>query len=706
MNEGMNGSPLDPPGPVTNIADHGAAVGVQAQAVHGDINVTLAPDASPQERFDRGVFWLNGGVPEKAAELIEEAIEGGLAGSEVGFHWLLSLLSGRDLSQLSEETLSKLRSLPEYLCRSGDGSGDDVDSGADVGSGDDPWSDGLRMILSLLEAMDRAPASGPQDAELRSVLEELDGLAGEQRALILRHLELFLAGPLQDQLWDRAVREAERQRWAGDRVGRAWTFFHPDPAPPRVLPPRPIAVSVLDRVTTALAAIPFTGALLYLGATAVASSGTAGIVGCLFVLLGGYAWAEGSLAVHVGAERVGSRDRQHTEVRQLTRQAAEGGFARKVEALYDRYSKRYLPDGTDRRAWLDGTAGIRSSLREELIEVYREARIPSDRVAWLVRHQVADLRRQWQSGSFGDFRDRLQAPLMARVQCVVGLVVVALAGLRTVPAVVSARPLDGVIAVVLVVVAGLPVRTGVWRILVERRRFDLDEKENRERLDRYWVAFERWSRKLQRRPGDREMAAWLDADRKVFVDGAIRHHRLRPSDVIAHAVLEAPAMAYRRARHAPGPWRYSDYVFLVFLLTKDGVRHVTATLDTLKGDFRDRRRMNYRFDAIASVGVVDTGISGQTFELTLVNGHPTTVAVTADGTDGTDEESLGLGEVTLDSSGLRTTLHLLEGVAAEGKGWIEQGTRRAGHRLDVLTAAVRDLLDVDRASRRDRPGVG
>jgi hypothetical protein len=205
MTAGDDWTGADLPGATTNIAGRGAIVGLQAQAVHGDVTIELPPDASPQDKYDRGVFWLNGGVPEKASQLIEEAIVGGLKGSEVGFHWLLAQLSGKTLHQLSEETLSKLRAMPEHIRR----------------SGDNVWSDGLEMILKLLGPLNLGQNADAHDGYLHAALKELDRLATEQRTKILRHLELFLEGPLQDEMWERAVSEAERQRCDHDRAGRA-----------------------------------------------------------------------------------------------------------------------------------------------------------------------------------------------------------------------------------------------------------------------------------------------------------------------------------------------------------------------------------------------------------------------------------------------------------------------------------------------------
>jgi hypothetical protein len=45
-----------------------------------------------------------------------------------------------------------------------------------------------------------------------------------------------------------------------------------------------------------------------------------------------------------------------------------------------------------------------------------------------------------------------------------------------------------------------------------------------------------------------------------------------------------------------------------------------------------------------------------------------------------------VSEVSLDAAGLPHTLHVLEGIAAEGKGWVEQQELRTGN----LSAAVND----------------
>ncbi|MEV6848593.1 hypothetical protein [Actinoplanes sp. NPDC051411] len=62
---------------------------------------------------------------------------------------------------------------------------------------------------------------------------------------------------------------------------------------------------------------------------------------------------------------------------------------------------------------------------------------------------------------------------------------------------------------------------------------------------------------------------------------------------------------------------------------------------------------------------------------------------------GSRDERAGKGEtpgtvtdLTVDAAGLRNTLHILEGVAAEGKDWVVHEYRRGGDRIRRLRRAV------------------
>jgi hypothetical protein len=248
-----------------------------------------------------------------------------------------------------------------------------------------------------------------------------------------------------------------------------------------------------------------------------------------------------------------------------------------------------------------------------------------------------------------------------------------------------ADPLISVGAIAVATFAGLAAGA-CWRhVLLERRRVaaDRDEVRRRHRDDR--EAYRRWCTQLVGRPTDPEMAAWLDCDRKMLIAEAMRQYGLSPSRTITHTVLEAPARSYQRGRVKYGPWRYSRYRLLVFLLTDDGVRQVSADLNLETATFHDKVRLNFRFDAVAAVRVLTSDDHEQTFELGLVSGESVSVRVTEASTgqpDGEDQEFLL--HVALDAAGLPNTLHVLEGIAAEGKEWIAQERRRQEHRRNLV----------------------
>lgn len=112
---------------------------------------------------------------------------------------------------------------------------------------------------------------------------------------------------------------------------------------------------------------------------------------------------------------------------------------------------------------------------------------------------------------------------------------------------------------------------------------------------------------------------------------------------------------------------------------------MSADLRFLQGDVIKGDRLNYRYDAVASAHVSLTPRASsrsriqQKFKLTLVNGEPISVIVTDldpdDFEQGETEQSLE--RATLDAASVANTLHVLEGIAAEGRAWFQE--RRAGH---------------------------
>ncbi|WP_434742233.1 hypothetical protein [Micromonospora sp. SH-82] len=648
-------------GPVTNTAGDNSQVNVQAGVVHGDVvYYQLAADATPEKKFRVGVRYLDANVLKRAGALIEEAAAEGYQTDEVQFHRLLALLSKRPLSQLEGKDFDRL---------------DAIRAGISRFDGNGRWTLGLRAVEKLLTST-HSPGADPLDTTL-------DALDPEVRFKIDYHLGVLLDGPQQDRLWSRSIEQATAGRQAGGRNDRIWMFFEPEPAAPRVGAVRPAAVPPGDWLRTTVGAIGTVLATGYLGWLLVRH-------GDPLAMLAGLACVAGLVAVTVGgADRHFRRVRRQAKDAALVpparsgRRAPAGGFVRTVDRHFDHYFRRYVPQHTDRARWIDQTAGIRRQLRDELVDLYREQRIDAGRIRWLVRHTVADVRHRWEHDTLTAYRRQLRTPPRILAQYLGGLAAIALGAWSAVPAAVRETPLHGTLCLLLAVVCA-PIGIRAWfRVTAERRRVEADEAEEVQKYSARREAYDRWQVKLRTRPTDVEVAGWLECDRRILVDDAMRHYRLKPSQVIAHAFIEAPAEGAKKARVPHGPPRYSRYQLLLFLLTTDGVRQVDIDLDFEACNASVAQRLNYRFDAVTSVRMTGIATRQQTFELTLVNGAPITVDVTESSDENLQpgEDSKTLSDVALDASGLSPTLHVLEGIAAEGKEWIRHQRKRADERL-------------------------
>ena len=657
----------------TNVAQGDAHVDLQAGVVHGDINFyRLPPNPSPEEQFTFALKYLDARVRDQARELIEKAVAGGYVTTEVQFYRLIALLSGRTLRQLAPEELDRLTAICASLPHLDD---------------HDEWTAGLKAIIHLL-----APVSA---AETDLVIKEIDALNRRQRDGIYGHLEALLEGAMQEEMWRKSVTLADSQRTAGDRFNRVWKFFHPTPAQPRTLPVQPAAVALRDWLRAGAGTAVFTLAVVQMIVLVTARGTLDPFLGLLAALVGLAAFCVGGADQYYRGTRLRAKEAQIRPPRQRRRDAPPGGFARKVDRLFDRYFRRYVPEGTDRAYWLDQTAGIRRHLRDEVVELYREQRIDAERVAWLVRHLVGDVRGQWERDTLTSYRQQLRNPARTTALHVGGLALLAAGSLWAVAAVVTSAPLSGTGWFLLAVTSAVPAVRSSFRIIAEHRRVTDDHAERNDKDTARWAAYHQWCHKLSDKPSDTEMATWLESDRKVLVDQAMQQYRLRPSQVIAHAFIEAPAPSCKKARYPQGPWRYSRYRLLLFLLTDDGVRQVNIDLDFETSASHTTQRLNYRFDAVAAVRIDGIATRQQTFELTLFNGEPISIRV-SDPDNGTlqhDENPTKIAELSLDAAGLSHTLHVLEGIAAEGKEWIKHRRHRADERLANLASATRGLLD-------------
>jgi hypothetical protein len=170
------------------------------------------------------------------------------------------------------------------------------------------------------------------------------------------------------------------------------------------------------------------------------------------------------------------------------------------------------------------------------------------------------------------------------------------------------------------------------------------------------------------------MENWLTADKTLVLDDALKHYRLAWRDILTHTFLQAPGKNCKRARVIGGPPRYSKYDIRLFLITHDGVREVSTEIDFEHAKLNGQKRNNFRFDAVSSVHVARTNELSYTLELTLMNGEPRNIRVTDSAADraAPNETPYSLAKMSLEAAGFTHTLHILEGIAAEGKRWIER----------------------------------
>jgi len=229
-----------------------------------------------------------------------------------------------------------------------------------------------------------------------------------------------------------------------------------------------------------------------------------------------------------------------------------------------------------------------------------------------------------------------------------------------------------------------------WRrVKLELRRHAADSAEYRRRQGDADHEFRRWSKKLEARPKDADMAAWLERDRTLLLGEALKHFQLRRSRVRAHAFLEHRNPGARRSQIEDGPWRYTAYQLHVFVLAEDGVRQVRALLDFTKATLTMRERTSYSYDSIVAVRFLQE-TRRQTFELRLAAGDPVTVRVRdadpggtqpdqdASQTAETQETAETEEDASLDVASMTDLLHTLEKVAGQGRNWL--------HGQDRMTA--------------------
>lgn len=639
----------------TNTAENGSTVGIQAEWVQNSNVYITSPEDPPERTYEVGVNYLNNGVPLRARELINDALARGHDNAEVRFHWALAMLSKRSYRELSADERAQLGRLPEHLAR----------------CRRDDWTRAVEMLCKLLAHLDN-PDQDPAPA-----MTKLQNLPAQQREKITQHCDLVLTGGMKDSLWAEIRRHAQHQQHADNRSNRVWAYFEPAPAPARVRQPDPNPTTPEYRLRAVLATALLAGALGVLGWILLQHLTPVPVIAWLTMVGSGGVAARAGFEWRYRTYRLRAKEREHVGHFKV-REAPGGGFANRVDHAFEHYAHKYAPHGVDRSVWLAETRGIRTTLRDEVVELYRESRIPIGRVTWLIRFLIRDVRRRWSQNLLFAYRQQYRTPPSTQAWCLSGSVVGVLAACVVIEAAVRTDPLPALASVLIAVVGGRAAALRWWHILSERWRLAEETQECAREREAREAEYQRWKAKLDStRPTEEEMETWLRCDRALLIDEALRYYRLAWRDITAHTIMQTPAKNYKRARVNRGPWRYSKYELRLFLITTEGVRELARQLNVEHGTFQGNERGHFRFDAVSSLRVFESGYD-YTLELTLSNGPTRTIDVTEP--KRTDEQTSldepGLARISLDSTGFTHALHVLEGIAAEGKAWIEHDTAK------------------------------
>ncbi|MEU4422505.1 hypothetical protein AB0F81_17895 [Actinoplanes sp. NPDC024001] len=669
-----------------NQADGNATVGVQAAYVHGDVNYFQAPpNATPEQKLLVGVRYLESGAPGEARRRFRAlAAEDGVSSAELAYYWVLSVLSGRPLSGLGGGDRDELEEAFGMAERHPSGR----------------WWRCVDTIRALVNAMIYVGPDGlPVMDALEAALHAYESLPDVDRYDIERHLSLTLSGVVQDHIERLNAAHVRDMRPRPDRLARVPKFFEPDPAEPvaKAARPAPAESTVLPLAGGGL--LTAAGIALLVQAAA-ATNVAAGVVVLLLVAGGGYA------VVRHGLERAFLRGRQAAKEAEYTGgtraafqgpggNSLRGDFAASVTEAIDAAFAGHQPREQQLREsfWRD-TMGLRTALRDDLIDLYGVRGIRPDAVRWLVHHHADDISCRWRDGTLDDFRRYRPAALppafLGGIAALAGAVAVVLLAMSamTLCALVVAGPL-------LWFGARLAHRGGI-ALYGERKRLALDTDEFQQRWAAECAAHQRWVEWLADRPSDVEMGRWLSLDLAFWKREVMGDYRLTNRDILAHLALTEAAPRSRSARYVGGPFRHSAYVVVLFLLTEGGVRQVQARLDFATGSFSGERRTTFRYDAIGSVQVTEVGrryvdarsqvqkiVTRQAFRLSLVNGQAFDVLLDDFAEESIDrmlEDPEQLARLASDAAGVTSALRILEAVAADGRDWIALEQQRLHRR--------------------------
>ena len=741
--------------PAPDTAGSNPHVGARGGFIAGDPSTYfVAPNQAPADKYQVAVRFLDAGVGARAAALIQEAVDAGFRGddatptNQVAYYWVLSILRGRAFQQLLANDFEAIEQAKRMADR----------------QHNDDWLRAHDLMCQLVDFLRRQdefgiraeaapelhlapPSPGPD--QLRAGYEALPPRFQED---FQRHLDFMLVGGIEDELQAAIAGQASQKRMSSRRLERAWKYFEQSPEQARRREiPSPVFSPAGRWIVAGLGALAgLAGTALAIDLLQLAGVVRAVVVAALLTLAATTAALCG-IRYRAAAERHADRQRefgQHhvtryssrlpaTETSGLPREAesdAEAEQARRSgarRARFTRAASRHLDEQfranwpgapAARRRWDRETAGFKQFLRNDILTRYAEPELAVGALNWLITWRVQEMARMWREDGLRSYRNQLRPRLRDAVGWRAGLIVTTLALTYGLVVIAIRRPAEAVTVLATLAVAATMVALSRLDVhLVMRRRWPDDQKDTNDRFEAEQAEHLRWRQVLSDRPGDNEMARWLDFDKLHLRQLAMTELGLTSRDILSHATLTEPAAGCVLVRMPHGPPRYSSYRVTVFLLTRDGVRQVATTLDFSVGSVHNQLRRSFRYDAIAAASIHETGVrydtgrrqdasapkstasSGHGGSLTLVGqdagqGGPSHAAILRQDVvlslrtggrisfrvenldefegDAPDEDPVSVLDLALDASGIAAAIHVLEDISGHGANWVTERMRR------------------------------
>ncbi|SDJ74851.1 hypothetical protein SAMN05428985_101254 [Nocardioides sp. YR527] len=672
MRTGDSGQPG--PGAAHNIAQPGSIVENQAYEIHHhNRHFHITPEDTAEQRYIVGRRYLEAGSPRRAEELISEAIRRRHDQAEVQFHWLLAMFSKRSFRDLGEDERDRLRAAMLTF---------------DFYDPEDRYTDALQALGLLIQHLLDGATGDAVAAE--AALHELDEDLLDK---ISYHLVDVLAGVTAQRLWERTLERARGARFANERTARARVYFEPTPAMPRRGAPAAGYEAPEGHPAEVAGVAVCALAVSILGWLTLSGGSPWGVAALMVLLVAGAVLGRDLFGWMYRADRVSLNERRHHGNGFAEDGSRDGkGFVSQLRHSMNFYYARHRPADVSAQEWLDLTAGVRQRLREELAETFREQRTCAESLHWLIRYHAIEDKRSFEAGTFHDLGAASRPDWRAALRFLGALAVAVAAAV----VLFRASSLAGQLVLLVVLVSGcLAVSVG-YRLYRARRSAADDEAEAAALLDRRRQEFERWKQTISdQMPTEQEMETWLLSDITVLIGKVLEEAKWKRCEVVSNAVIRQPGPGWRRGRVDDGPWRYSKYQLRIYLVTVDGVREVTADLDFRTGEIGKVSRENFQLDSITSVKVIEEVNGGRVLAVMLNNGEPREIRVAegviaAEAVGSEADDGLGDGETTqappdpdlvklvrlnLDATGFDHALRLLEGIGADGKGWIRRHAR-------------------------------